>query len=159
MRVIRIVLIKNKNNGPNGWSRLVLVPLDDTPDNDMKPYIDPTKGPKYCIVDERDFRTLMDLNIRQRWSLRSKGHLVRKPQVFLGKDSKMSEICRLIMDAGEGQSVMSINGNHLDCRRSNLAVGYSPIATRRDRDLIKSSPLDAKVRAVFHDETDREFNL
>src|SRR5260370_34910519 len=156
MRVIRIVTTRNKDGV---WSKLVLVPLDDTEVIEFKPYIDTTKGPKYCIVEERNFRTLMDLGIRQRWGLPLKKGCIPKPQVFLGKDSKMSEICRLIMDAGPEQSVLSINGNHLDCRRSNLAVGYSPIATRRDRDLIQQGKLDAKVRAVFHDEPHRQFML
>jgi hypothetical protein len=156
MRIIRHVAVRERTGLGDKWSQLILVPLDDTPEKEFKPYLNPTHGPEYCIINERDFVNLLNLELHQRWCLRTTSTKSKRPQVCC--NSKMLDIARLVMDCGPQQSVAPISGNWQDCRRSNLAVTYSPLAKYRDRDFIVP-PKWTYLIAMHHHETDREFFL
>ena|SRR5579859_8206044 len=111
--------------------RIVKVPLNDS------------NEPPYAVLEEPDFNTLTELGCSQLWSIGPSG----KVQVWANKARRVVLVQRLIMDAGPGQSVSLIDGNPFNLRRSNLSLGQSNVAKRRDRDYITHNQRDAKPRA------------
>jgi hypothetical protein len=83
-----------------------------------------TRG-KYAIVSKCD----MDRVKAVRWNCQRKGKYLRAKRNFGGGRCEL--LSRFIVGAGKDQMVRHINGNQLDCTRSNLAIEQTSTTWRR----------------------------
>jgi len=131
MRVIRHTL---SNEGRDFGNQIALVPLSDKQDA------------KYAIVDEADLQFLIDNGCSESWNLN------KNNQVVLwgggGRTGRPCLVKRLITNAGAGQSVSPIDGNELNLRRINLAIGNCAIAKNNEWSFIRVNKRDARPRAI-----------
>ncbi|WP_139221370.1 hypothetical protein [Bosea sp. OK403] len=101
----------------------------------------------YATIDEADFRSLLDAGLSSRWSIQVRGSVTAP---CAGASGNTVSVARVLLDCGEGESVVYLNGDSTDLRRSNLSVSYEGNnAIRRDRDYIKPTSRQ-KSTAIEH---------
>ena len=87
---------------------------------------------KFATLDEADLEVLLGLGVSMVWKF-SNGN------VWSQSGARKISVARLIVDAGRGQNVMSIDRNPFNLTRNNLAVAVGR-AQYRTRDQIDHSP-------------------
>jgi hypothetical protein len=91
----------------------------------------PLTGGRWAKVDVGDWERVG----RYRWHLQVKGRMLRAKCSTYERDGQRCRgafiLTRFIMNAGDGEMVTPLNGDHLDCRRTNLAVVRQPTGRPR----------------------------